>query len=104
MHVLQTRDGAQYEGVFHAAVLEGAQPGLSLRMARCVGGQPAAETPPEPGLPAGWHRSLKLPLGEVVQLTASDVRLGADDLSGLAANDELAGFGTDAAISRGRGG
>jgi hypothetical protein len=84
----------------HAAVLNGPQPGLSLRMARCM----PVNGPAEPGLPPGWSRTLTLPIAEVVQVTASDVRLGAEDLGGLAANDELVGFGTDAAISRGRGG
>lgn len=102
--VAQVRDGVAYEGVFHGAALDGPDPGLTLRMARVVEGKPAADAVPEPGLPAGWHRSLKLPLGDVVQLTASDVRLGAEDLGGMVANDDLVGFGTDAAISRGRGG
>ena len=96
----QVQSGAVIEGVMHAAVLNGPQPGLSLRMARRM----PADGPAEPGLPPGWSRRLTLPIAEVVQVTASDVRLGAEDLGGLAANDELAGFGTDAAISRGRGG
>ncbi len=103
LHV-QVRDGAVYEGVFHGAQLDGPLAGFSLKMARLVEGKPADPQPAEPDLPAGWNRTLLLPLADVAQLTASDVRLGAEDLGGLAASDELAGFGTDASISRGRGG
>lgn len=56
------------------------------------------------GLPPGWYTRKELPLADMVQLSARNVKLGAEDLGGAAATDELAGFGTDAAISRGRGG
>lgn len=104
LHVSQVSSGVVYEGVFHGAQLDGPQVDFSLKMARVVAGQPAEPAPAEQGLPAGWHRTLHLPLADIAQITASDVRLGAEDLGGLAASDELVGFGTDAAISRGRGG
>lgn len=56
------------------------------------------------GLPPGWFDRLELPLDELVRLTASNVRMCASDNSDLSNGSELAGFGTDAAISRGRGG
>ncbi len=100
----QVQDGVSYEGVFHAATLDGPQAGFTLRMARLVDGKLADGVAPDQGLPAGWHRQLQLQLADVMQITATDVRLGAEDLGGLAASDELTGFGTDASISRGRGG
>ncbi len=55
-------------------------------------------------LPPGWYARKELPMTGLVKVAASHVRLGAEDLGGAAATDELAGFGTDAAISGGRGG
>ena len=92
-----------YEGVFSGATLDGSQPGFTLSMARVISGHAPPATP-EPGLPPSWRRTLKLPLGEVIQITAANVRLGADDLGGLNAGDDPTGFGTDASITRGRGG
>ena len=66
--------------------------------------KPAEAAERRDGLPPGWYPRKALPLAALVQLTAQDVGLRAEDLGGAAATDELAGFGTDASISRGRGG
>lgn len=39
-----------------------------------------------------------------VEIAARDVRMGAADVGAVGAHDDAGGFGTDAAISRGRGG
>jgi hypothetical protein len=94
---LEAPSGAAYEGVV-ASIADGA---VTLRFARCVadparpGLEPRLERPEDTRVfaPADWAR-----------LDAAEARLGAADVGPAGAGDDAGGFGTDAAISRGRGG
>ena len=87
-----------YQGIFHTAQLDNADIHVVLQMAKLIkeGEQQAA---------AGTAQSrpikeLIIKSADLVSLFAKDVRMGANDLSGPTED----AFGTDAAISRGRGG
>jgi len=45
-----------------------------------------------------------IPNGEWYDISAMDVRMGGSDVAAMGAADDAGGFGTDSAISRGRGG
>jgi hypothetical protein len=85
-----------WEGVFSAA--DGAH--LVLRMARVVA-NPAAGAGWAPGPPSDVEL---IPQYDWLEVVCKDVRMGAADVGAPGAADDAGGFGTDSAISRGRGG
>jgi hypothetical protein len=97
---LQCKSGIVYEGVFHTADLESKDMSIVLKMAKVV---------KDPSIEEGtWVSAKPVPSlviysMDLVQVIATDVRMGAADV-GLVGGDDAGGFGTDAAISRGRGG
>ena len=95
---LQVKSGAVYQGIFHTAQLDNADINVVLQMAKLIKeGEQQASTSPAVKRPI---KELIIKSGDLMSLTAKDVRMGADDLSGPAED----AFGTDAAISKGRGG
>ena len=97
----QVKSGVVYEGIFHTADLE-KDLSIMLKMAKVVKDPAVAEgtwlaaSKPVP--------SLVIYSADLVQVVAADVRMGAADVGPLGGTDDAGGFGTDAAISRGRGG
>ena len=91
---LQLNNGSTYEGVWHSIDSNK----LVLRMARLV--STSAGKAPRSTMP---ERTKEFPMGEWVSINAKDVRMGASDVGIQGASDDAGGFGTDAAISRGRG-
>lgn len=88
-----------YEGVFHALRPADGDFDVLLRMAKVVAGLDDGDRQRERPQPL-----LAIEGAELVQLTATDVRMGASDVGAHgAAWDDAGGFGTDAAISRNRG-
>jgi hypothetical protein len=66
------------------------------RLVRDTNGEAPRSTLPEP--------KKIIPDGEWLEINAVDVRMGGSDVAAMGAGDDAGGFGTDAAISRGRGG
>ena len=110
----QVKSGEVWEGIFHALRPAGADFDVLLRWAKPV---PAAggrtpdswdDAPAHGQAAADWQPVRPQPLftiaaGELVQISASDVRMGAADVGAAGGWDDAGGFGTDAAISRARG-
>ena len=91
---MQLKDGSVYEGVFSSIDSDS----VLLRMARLVRdstGQAPRSTLSEP--------TKAIAMNTWVEINAKDVRMGAGDVGPFGAGDDAGGFGTDAAISRGRG-
>lgn len=95
----QVKSGVVYEGIFHTIDVQSGS--IVLKMAKTLK-DPAAEdgawAPAAKPVP-----SLVVYATDLVQVIAADVRMGAADV-GPVGGDDAGGFGTDAAISRGRGG
>lgn len=90
----QTSDGAKYKGVLSKINADG----LMLRIASLVfdGLDEVKFAKPEECkmiADSGWSK-----------LEAVDVKVGAADVGPIGAMDDAGGFGTDSAISRGKGG
>ena len=96
----QTRSGVEYEGVFHTMSTDGGRPSIVLRMALVVR-DPAR---PADAPSARPEKEVVIAAEDLVQCIARDLRTGEADVGPLGAGDDAGGFGTDAAISRGRGG
>ena len=96
----QVKSGVVYEGIFHTADLDSKDVSIVLKMARTVVDPAAEEGAWAPQKPVP---SLVVYATDLVQVMATDVRMGAADV-GPVGSDDAGGFGTDAAISRGRGG
>lgn len=99
---MQVKSGLVYEGIFHTADLDSKDVSIVLKMAKTV---------KDPSLEEGaWAPaakpvpSLVIYSTDLVQVIATDVRMGAADVGPVGGADDAGGFGTDAAISRGRGG
>ena len=97
----QTKNGCTYEGVLHAARAGPRGEALSavlkyayLRTA--ADGAPAPPARPEP--------TLVVRAKDLVQVVAAKVRVDAAAVGPKQAQDDVGGFGTDAAISRGKAG
>ncbi|KAL4541833.1 hypothetical protein Ndes2437B_g06165 [Nannochloris sp. 'desiccata'] len=92
---VKVKGGATYSGVFSSLT----NSSIILRMARLVrdsNGEAPRSTRPEP--------KKIIPDGEWYDISAVDVRMGGSDVAAMGAGDDAGGFGTDSAISRGRGG
>jgi len=92
--VTQVVGGQIFEGIFSSIDSKG----IHLRMASLTHDSTGKlrATKPEP---------IKvIPTAEWLSIDATDVRMGSADVGPLRAGDDAGGFGTDAAISRGRGG
>lgn len=94
VHWLQTSDGAKYKGVLSKINADG----LMLRIASLVfdGLDEVKFAKPEECkiiADSGWSK-----------LEAVDVKVGAADVGPIGTMDDAGGFGTDSAISRGKGG
>jgi hypothetical protein len=85
-----------YEGVFSAIDSDG----LTLRMGKVVA-NPAGDSNWVSGRP---EVRVVIPHSEWVEVVCKDVRMGAADVGPVGLQDDAGGFGTDSAISRGRGG
>ena len=96
-HCAQVTDGSVYEGILHAAQPSGKEISIVLKQARTV--RAAANQPNAPE-PAPRRKLVTISNGELVQMLAKDVRLGAEDVG----YSQAATFSTDLEISRGRGG
>jgi LsmAD domain len=66
------------------------------KLVRDSNGEAPRSTRPEP--------KKIIPDGEWYEINAVDVRMGGSDVAAMGAGDDAGGFGTDSAISRGRGG
>ncbi|KXZ55151.1 hypothetical protein GPECTOR_3g30 [Gonium pectorale] len=98
---LQVSSGMVYEGVFGSLQTDGATGHcVVLKYAKVIK-DPGASTD-RTALAERPVPVLTIPIAEVVQVFAKDVRFSPEDLSGADRSD--VGFETDAAISRGRGG
>ncbi|PNH05513.1 PAB1-binding protein 1, partial [Tetrabaena socialis] len=93
--------GVVYEGVFGALLTGPSGASVVLKFAKVK--DPIAPTVARTTLAEKPIPVLTIGAGDLVQLYAKDVRLAAEDLSGVDRSD-VGGFETDAAISRGRGG
>lgn len=99
---MQVKSGREYEGIFHSAGTDATSLNVVLKMARLVADSkisgPLPVTKPAP--------TLIVASADVVDMYALDVRMGATDVGPRvsAEDDDAGGFGTDSAISRGRGG
>lgn len=92
---MQLNDGSTYEGIWHSIDSNV----LVLKMARLMStstGKAPRSTMPEP--------RKEIPMGSWISINAKDVRMAPADVGPQGASDDAGGFGTDAAISRGRGG
>ena len=113
--MLQVKSGEVWEGIFHALRPAGSDFDVLLRWAKPV---PAAakrtpdswddEQPSAAAAPGEWQPVRPQPLvtiaaADLVQISATDVRMGAADVGAAGGWDDAGGFGTDAAISRARG-
>lgn len=87
-----------YQGIFSTAHFENSELHVVLQMAKLV--READQGSAESTASRKPIKELIIRSADLVSLSAKDVRMGADDLSG-AAEDSL---NTDSAISRGRGG
>lgn len=114
---LQVKSGEVWEGIFHALRPAGSDFVVLLRWAKPVPAaaqrtpdawddeQPAAAAAAAAG---EWQPLRPQPLvtiaaADLVQISATDVRMGAADVGAAGGWDDAGGFGTDAAISRARG-
>lgn len=98
---VQVNSGKVYEGIFHTADLDSKDASVVLKMARVIKDPAVSE---DDGLaPAKPVSSQVIHAADLVQVIAVDVRMGAADVGPLG-GDDAGGFGTDSAISRGRGG
>ena len=111
----QVKSGEVWEGIFHALRPAGSDFDVLLRWAKPV--PAAAQRTPDswddvqPGQPSAageWQPVRPQPLvtivaADLVQISATDVRMGAADVGNAGGWDDAGGFGTDAAISRARG-
>lgn len=95
---VQLTDESQFEGIFSTPTWDAQGLSYVLRMCKQVRAAKGAENHVRKPDASRAFRS-----GTVVQLVASHVRIGARDVGPLDL-DDAGGFGTDAAISRGRGG
>ena len=91
-----------YEGIFHSlhAAEGGAGVGVVLKMARPARGPADGED----WMPQRPVPTMLISGAELAQLTAADVHLAARDVGPVSLQDDAGGFGTDSAISRGKGG
>lgn len=92
---LQTTSGETYEGVFSS--IDDKQ--LTIRVCKLVGNAK--------GDKVRTARPIEVkhfPAADWVRIDSVDVRMTAADVGTMNPNDDVGGFGTDAAISRGRGG
>lgn len=85
-----------YEGIVHQALSEGKEFNVVLHWAKPVQGSAAAT----PGAPV---KQLTIASADVLQITAKDVDLTPEGLSGTSANG-VHSFETDSEISKGKGG
>ncbi len=95
--MLQLKDGKVFEGILSEMNFKGDQPGVTIKMVKLL-----SDPSQESDLPLERPQpQMLIPAEEVAQITAHDVRMSAGDVGDW---DDAGGFGTDAAISRGRGG
>lgn len=102
---MQVKSGATYEGIFHALRPAGSDFDVLLRMAKPLApASSAAAAGDQEWQPVRPTPLLAIEAAELVQITATDMRIGASDVGAAgSAWDDAGGFGTDAAISRSRG-
>ncbi|KAK9807303.1 hypothetical protein WJX73_010714 [Symbiochloris irregularis] len=94
---VQVKNGAEYSGILHATNPSNKDLDVVLKHAKLVKKDLASSAMPSQGsIP-----TLKILSGDVVQLTAEDVALGADDLASVNKRDAEA-FSTDAELGGGR--
>ena len=94
---LQVKSGAEYSGILHATNPSNKDLDVVLKYARLLKTHPPSSEPTS----QGPTTTLKILSGDVVQIRADDVALGADDLASASKRDSEA-FSTDAEISGGR--
>ena len=95
---MQVKAGSVYQGIFSTAQIENSELHVVLQMAKLV--REAGSAAADSQLNRRPIQELIIRSPDLVSLTAKDVRMGADDLSGPVEDS----FSTDTAISRGRGG
>ena len=95
---LQVKAGATYQGIFHTAHLENGELHVVLQMAKLI--RNSDQSPVDSTSARRPIKELIIKSADFVSLHATDVRMGADDVSGPAEDS----FSTDTAISKGRGG
>lgn len=94
----QVKDGTVYRGIFHTANLEGKDVSVVLKMAKAIKVGTSKTTP----IQAETVKTLIIHSSDLVQVVAEGISIGKDD--SLTDSEDVAGFGTDAAIGFGRGG
>ena len=95
---VQMKAGTTYQGIFHTGQLESGELHVVLQMAKLV--KNSDQSPVDSTSARRPIKELIIKSADLVSLHATDVRMGADDISGPAEDS----FSTDTAISRGRGG
>jgi hypothetical protein len=95
LSISQVTSGERYEGVFSS--IDNTQ--LTLRVCKLVRSETGDTVRTAHPVPEKIFST-----SEWVRIDATDVRMSAGDVGPLSAADDVGGFGTDAAISRGRGG
>ncbi len=98
---MQVKSGVVYEAVFSSMTTEGSSASIVLKFAKKIK-DPKDSASDRTALAERPVPVVTIPTADLVQLTAKDVRMSPEDLSGADRSDF--GFETDAAISRGRGG